>query len=82
MTFLGKKIQLKGISQKGKNRVRENGHEWIVLAETDTVLFAPNEHGPWLFICPHGTNQNHKASRWVRIYDDADFDIIDLSLGG
>lgn len=39
MSLLGKQIKLKGISQKGKNRVREHGSDWIVFAETDRVLF-------------------------------------------
>ena len=76
MTLLGKTIQLKGLSQKGKNRIRDLGDRWTVLAETETVLFAPNKSGPWLFLCPEGQNQNSKASRWVRLTDDTDFEII------
>ena len=79
MSLLGKKMQLKGISQKGKNRVRANGDRWTVLAETDVVLFAPNAHGPWVFISPVGQDQNHKASRWVRVTGDTDFSLIDLA---
>lgn len=76
MTFLGKTIQLRGISQKGKNRIREQGHEWTVLAETEFVLFSPNKKGPWLFVCPVGKDQNDKSSRWIKATDDADFIII------
>jgi hypothetical protein len=76
MSLLGKTIQLKGITQKGKNRVREIGDRWTVLAETDVVLFAPNQHGPWLFLSPMGCDQNHKASRWVRASGDTDFTVI------
>ena len=76
MTLLGKTIQLKGLSQKGKNRIRDLGDRWTVLAETETVLFAPNKVGPWLFETPVGQNQNSKASRWVRLTDDTDFVII------
>lgn len=78
MSHLGKTIQLKGISQKGKNRVREHGDRWTVLAETDRVLFAPNNKGPWLFIAPLGSTQDDKASRWVRASGDSDFNIIVL----
>lgn len=77
MTLLGKNIILKGISQKGKNRVREHGDRWTVLAETDRIVFAPNQVGPWLFIAPRGQNQNDKASRWVRVTGDLDFAIAD-----
>jgi hypothetical protein len=76
MSLLGKIIQLKGLSQKGKNRVRENGSHWAVLAVTDCVLFAPNEHGPWLFVSPEGHDHSNKASRWVRAVGDADFIVI------
>ena len=78
MTLLGKKIQLKGISQKGKNRIRENGDRWVVLAETDHVLFSPNNRGPWLFIAPEGCKQDNKASRWVKADLDTDFTVIKL----
>ena len=76
MSLLGKIIRLKGLTQKGKNRVRDNGDRWTVLAETETVLFAPNEQGPWLFVSPIFCDQNHKASRWVRRLNDKDFDVI------
>lgn len=76
MALLGKTIQLKGISQKGKNRVRDHGERWTVLAETDRVLFAPNNPGPWLFIAPHGQGQNDKASRWIRANGDSDFTMV------
>lgn len=78
MALLGKKIQLKGTSQKGKNRVREHGDRWTVLAETDRVIFAPNERGPWLFVAPNGLGMNDKSSRWIRASGDADFIIIVL----
>ena len=78
MTLLGKTIQLKGISSKGKNRVREHGDRWRVLAETDRVLFAPNEPGPWLFVAPPGQGQNDKASRWVRAAGDINFVVVVL----
>jgi hypothetical protein len=78
MTLLGKQIQLKGLSQKGKNRIRENGDRWVVLAETDRVLFAPNQIGPFLFIATIGCDQNHRASRWIRAEGDLDFSVIRL----
>lgn len=75
MALLGKEIILKGISQKGKNRVREHGDRWTVTAETDRVLFAPEKKGPWVFITPVGKVWDDKASRWVRVDDDADFSV-------
>ena len=79
MSLLGKQVQLKGISQKGKNRIRDHGDRWTVLAETDRVLFAPSSQGPWLFLAPLGLGQNDKASRWVRASDDVDFTVVVLA---
>ena len=76
MSLLGKSIQLKGISQKGKNRIRENGTMWTVFAEANSVLFSPGEKGPWLFVSPAGQAHDHKSSRWIRLYDDKDFSIL------
>ena len=74
--FLGKNIRLKGKSQKGKNRVREQGELWSVFAETDRVLFSAGKVGPWLFIAPAGKNQDDKSSRWIHATNDLDFDVI------
>ena len=76
MSLLGKEIQLKGISQKGKNRIRDHGDRWIVLAETQRIIFAPNEVGPWIFCAPVGQDQNHKSSRWMRATGDHDFVVV------
>jgi hypothetical protein len=76
MALLGKTVKLTGISQKGKNRVREHGDRWTVLAETNKVLFAPSNTGPWLFVAPMGLGQDDKASRWVRANGDTDFNVI------
>lgn len=75
MSLLGKKIKLLGITQKGKNRVREHGNDWWVIAQTDHVLFSPNVLGPWLFISPIGQNQDSKASRWIKASSDLDFNV-------
>ncbi len=76
MALLGKTIQLSGLSQKGKNRIREHGDRWIVLAETERVLFSPGVVGPWLFIAPPGKGQDDKASRWIRANGDTDFSMV------
>ena len=76
MSLLGKTIRLKGKTMKGKNRIREHGDMWNVLAETDTVLFAPSSTGPFLFIAPPGKDQNDKSSRWIKSANDLDFEII------
>ncbi len=73
---LGEKIRLKGLSQKGKNRIRELGEQWVVFAVTDRVLFSPDKTGPWLFISPEHRNQDDKASRWIHAQHDVDFIIL------
>ena len=73
MAILGKQIMLAGRTQKGKNRVREQGNIWTVMAETDSVLFAPNSPGPWLYVVPVGRAHDDKAGRWIRKTDDLDF---------
>ena len=75
MSILGKKIKLQGITQKGKNRVRDLGNDWWVIAETDRVLFSPSEPGPWLFVAPIGQSQNDKSSRWIKADQDLDFKV-------
>ena len=74
MSFIGRTIRLKGKTMKGKNRIRENSDLWVVLAETDKVLFNPAS-GNWLFIAPEGKDQQHKSSRWISAVNDPDFEI-------
>lgn len=76
MSVLGKNIRLRGISQKGKNRIREHGETWSVLAVTDHVLFSPGKPGPWWFITPEGASHDSKATRWIHSVNDADFTLI------
>ena len=76
MSILGKKIKLQGITQKGKNRIREHGNDWWIIAETDSILFSPNLKGPWLFIAPINQTQDSKASRWVKADQDLDFKVV------
>lgn len=76
MSLVGKTIKVIGVSQKGKNRIRENGDEWVVLAETDHVLFNPTQPGPWLFIAPPGMGQEDKPSRWMHLHNDPTFGLV------
>jgi hypothetical protein len=76
MSFLGKEIILKGISQKGKNKIKNFGEKWIVFAETDTILFSPKNHGPWLYVTPFSKNYEDKSSEWIRVTGDENFAIL------
>ena len=67
------RIIVEGISQKGKNRVREHGSEWIVDSEHETILFN-DEKGPWYHI--YSVNDKNKDySRWINKNNDKDFKI-------
>lgn len=65
---------LKGKTQKGKNRVRELGESWIVIAEQDQVQFS-RERGPWFLIRPILSNLGDK-DRWIHSKYDVDFEIV------
>jgi len=82
MTLLGQQIRLIGTSQKGKNRIREHGDRWTVIAETDRILFDPSKAGPWIFVTPKvagpGLGQDDKASRWIHASSDFDFRVMPM----
>lgn len=65
---------LKGKTQKGKNRIRELGAEWILLREEDSVLFN-TERGPWFLIRPANRIDDDK-DRWINSKHDIDFEIV------
>lgn len=83
MSLLGKQIQLKGITQRGKNLIRKHSDRWTVLAETDHILFtdhSQSQPGTWFFIAPPGCTQTDKSSRWVKEFNDSDFTVIRLDV--
>ena len=67
-------MKLAAKSKKGKERLKRDGDEWIVIRTADTVLFSPKK-GPWLFIIP--PNMDQHASRWIHATDDENFQIIE-----
>ena len=67
-------IILKGITQKGKNRVREQGTEWVIEKMQDKVVFS-QELGPWWLIRP--ITGFETASRWIRNTVDKDFEVVE-----
>lgn len=66
-------IILKGITQKGKNRVREQGSEWVIEKMNHEVGFS-QEAGPWWLIRP--ITGSETASRWIRNTHDKDFEVV------
>lgn len=67
--MIGKKIILKGISQHGKNRVREQGNEWFCFATVDKVGF-DTRPGPWLCL---KAVKDERFVRTVRLNGDKNF---------
>ena len=67
-------IILKGITQKGKNRVREQGKEWIVLRMQREVAFS-SDKGIWWLIRP--ITGFETASRWIHNTIDKDFEVVE-----
>lgn len=64
-------IRLEGKTQKGKNRIRELGDEWIAVKQQNTVSFS-NDFGPWVLIHPI---DNIDKPRWIKQDNDPDFQI-------
>ena len=48
--LVGDKVKLKGITQHGKNRVREQGEVWEVIRLNPTVGFKTKAPGPFMLL--------------------------------
>lgn len=72
MKAVGDSITIRGISQKGKNRVREHGNSWKIIRSEETVtIFVGLGNTPgFLLEAPDG------YWRWMRKEDDADFEVV------
>ena len=64
---------LKGLTQKGKNRIRELGSEWTLVKEKESVLFS-QVTGPWWLIIPLSGDET--KSRWIHSTKDKDFEVV------
>jgi len=65
----GDTVRLTGVSQKGKNRLREHGDLFTVAGRFRAQAFDNAE--AWRLECLGGRNGN----RLVRVHDDRDFTI-------
>lgn len=72
-----KKIVLKGISQRGKNRIRENGQNWLIVGERDSVAFAVGRGAQWN-VRPAMTPEFPGRDRWIAKKNDPDFEIVEI----
>ncbi len=67
-------LLLEGISQHGKNRIREHGAEWRRVATLPSIQ-APSHaslKGPFASVVSERTGE----CRWVSLTDDPDFSIM------
>ena len=72
--MVGKKVKLTGKSRHGKNRVREQGEDWEVVGETDSVHFRTSAPGPFILLQSSEREGLHGPhARWVSIQRDSNF---------
>lgn len=74
---VGMRLQLLGLTNKGKQRLREFGTVWRVVIIEHSVLFEKIK-GPWLFIEPlmEDSSQRLLGGRWINGRSDLDFSIV------
>lgn len=67
-------LLLEGISQHGKNRIREHGAEWRMVAKLPSIQAASHASlkGPFASVVSERTGER----RWVSLTDDPDFSIM------
>lgn len=68
-------INLAGISNKGKQRVKQYGPRWRVMVRRDYVQF-DTRRGPWLMVVPDAHGDTSEAARWVHAFFDKDFKVM------
>lgn len=63
-------VTVRGVSQKGKNRIKEHGPDWLVIGVVTEVWCLDKEPGLLLrCMC------DHEYDRWMKINHDAHFEI-------
>lgn len=70
---MDKIIFLKGITKKGKQRVKQWGDEWFILKSAASVLFS-DKKGPWFFIqAATDITETGGSTRWINAHMDENF---------
>lgn len=67
-------LLLEGISQHGKDRIREHGAEWRMVWTSPSIQASSHAHlkGPFATVMSERTGER----RWVSLTDDPDFSIM------
>lgn len=64
---------VKGISEKGQQKIKQWGDEWVILCERQFVMFN-HKDGPWYFIqASTDMTETGESTCWVHGKDDPDF---------
>lgn len=73
----GDKVKLTGKTKHGKNRVREQGQDWVVVKVAKNKLLSDSwEKDFALLMQPDNQSEDW---RWVAVQDDKNFDVEVLS---
>lgn len=73
-SIAGARVTLEGISQHGKNRIREHGTDWELLEKREEVSALGGKSG-LLLRAPDGD------ARWIAEEDDQHFQINQVATG-
>ena len=69
----GDKVKLTGKTKHGKNRVREQGAEWIVVKVESGVLFSDDKKKEFALL--RKEDNPGEFWRWVALIDDKNFSV-------
>ena len=74
-TDLGKWVRLKGITGHGKNRIREHGDVWLVVAHTGNRVSLRSRNKTFIV-----GGVNHFDGRWIDLPTDKNFEVIGVDV--
>ena len=67
----GDKVKLTGKTKHGKNRVREQGQDWIVVKTDNNLEFADSREQEFALL--RAEERPHEHWRWVAVQNDKNF---------
>ena len=67
----GDKVKLMGKTKHGKNRVREQGHTWVVVKVGSGMVFAEDKNKEFALLSAESRPDDHW--RWVALKEDKNF---------
>ena len=65
---------LTGISNKGKQRVKQHGERWRQVGFAETVGFPTHAPGPFVFL--RAIDPHSEDIRWVSLKNDPNFEVV------